>query len=115
MKRLLLTGLLALIPYGADAQDWSANPSQPSLLLLVSADVAKPDNQLFQPSRDTDLWRSTSFLALLEYPAAPKTNVIIRAAYTRQENNTLAVARPTATGPKRVLSLGFGLRFLWGK
>lgn len=116
MKRLLLTLLLAGLPYGLSAQDWSQNPTKPSILLLAEGQASFVNITRPAIYKTDEQGLAGRFSALFELPASNNSNILLKAAIGRRAEDTAPLL---SWGRARVtdwnFTFGFGVRFLLGK
>ena len=119
MKTIVVLVLILILGPFAMAQDndWMANPTQPSLLLYTEGLVAPTEVERSGIFRQTGQSLGAQFTALLEIPASPKSNVLLRASVGHRQDDvrTASAFLGAARLTNFTYSFGFGVRFLWDK
>lgn len=113
---LFLTVFFVLTGFScARSQDWSANPTKPSLLLLAEGQAGPSELVRSGIYRQTGTNIGFTLSGLLELPASATSNILIKGAFGHRQDD---VATSRMLGPGSFsnysYSFGFGVRFFWG-
>src|SRR5574342_597613 len=88
-KRLLLTAAVILFAQSLMAQDWSQNPTRPSLLLFAEGIAGPGRLERTGIYSHTGTTLGASFSAALELPASNNSNILLKLGVGRRQDDVL--------------------------